>query len=123
MNHPSAGCPTSAAAARAVVKAVLTGDGRDLDAPDAVDALLVVTELVTNAIRHGGAVTYFEARIESGFLRLVVGDTSTAHPVTRTSLLGRMGGYGWPLIRRLAEEVTVVSDPAGKRVTAVLKMP
>ncbi|MFG2621799.1 ATP-binding protein [Streptomyces sp. NPDC048507] len=122
MNHPSAGCPTSAAAARALVKAVLAGDGLDPDAPGAVDALLVVTELVTNAIRHGGAVTYFEACVDSGFLRLVVGDTSTAHPFTRSSLPGRIGGYGWPLVRRLAEEVTVVSDPGGKRVTAVLKM-
>ncbi|MFD3808592.1 hypothetical protein ACFWTC_34625 [Streptomyces sp. NPDC058619] len=38
------------------------------------------------------------------------------------SSLGRPGGYGWPLVQRLAEHVGIISLPDGKIINAVLRL-
>lgn len=114
--------PQSAAAARDRVGEVLLRAGVALDGVTASDALLVTSELVTNAIRHGGGVTVFRAEAADGVLRLSVGDGSPLLPVSRTGTAERPGGYGWPLVQRLAERVDCRTGPGGKTVTAVLRL-
>ncbi|WP_411104694.1 ATP-binding protein [Streptomyces sp. cmx-4-9] len=121
MDFPTA-LPPTAAAARAAVAALLVAEGRPLDTTAADDALLVVSELVTSAIRHGGGLTSFEARFSDARLHLSVGDASTAPPVARAPSPGRTGGYGWPLVQCLTEEAAVVTGAHGKTVTTVLHM-
>ncbi|MFJ4923786.1 ATP-binding protein [Streptomyces sp. NPDC088725] len=86
------------------------------------DLVLVVSELVTNALRHAGQVTALHLRADRRSLQIVVDDPSSAHPLDRTpDLTGHTGGFGWPMVRRLAEKVTVHSRPGGgKSVRAVL---
>ncbi|MFI5671023.1 ATP-binding protein [Streptomyces sp. NPDC051704] len=118
----SAGPPVSAAAARARVGEVLLRAGVSLDSGTAADVLLVTSELVTNAIRHGGGVTAFRADVTQGVLRLSIGDASTLVPVPRTGTVERPGGYGWPLVQRLAERVECRAHREGKTISTVMRL-
>ncbi|MEK8169378.1 ATP-binding protein [Streptomyces sp. M19] len=86
------------------------------------DILLVTSELVTNAIRHGGAsrasgpcAPRRAARDRPRRERRVPAVAPHADPAS-----GAIGGYGWPLIRRLATEVTVTACPGGGKQISVL---
>ncbi|NSL42731.1 ATP-binding protein [Streptomyces sp. 8P21H-1] len=121
----------SAAGAREEVRRVL-GDfyGARADDDPAVrttvgDALLVTSELVTNAIRHGGGLLGFEARVSEDELVLHVTDASPREPATpATAHPGTPGGFGWALVRRLCREVAVRRRPdgGGKTITARLAL-
>ncbi|MFJ9598207.1 ATP-binding protein [Streptomyces virginiae] len=108
--------------ARRSVGALLARVGISLDSILAADALMVTTELVTNALRHGGGLTLFRIAVIGRALHLSVGDASTAPPVTRPYRPGRSGGYGWPLIQRLTHRLTVRLHPDGKIIKAVLPL-
>lgn len=120
--------PVDAAEARRRVKALLGAAlGRSpLSTQDTVvaDALLVTSELVTNALRHAGGVTAFEAMADRVGLRLVVEDASTGLPSTKEpSGDFTPGGYGWPMICRLATSVTVSLLPSGgKRIQVFMPL-
>ncbi|WP_063828155.1 ATP-binding protein [Streptomyces sp. SPB78] len=87
------------------------------------DAVLVASELVSNAVRHAGGVTGFRVSVGDGEVEISVSDGSDAMPVERTPRpLVREGGYGWGLVRRLAR-VEVVEEPgSGKTVRARLPL-
>ncbi|MFJ9127366.1 ATP-binding protein [Streptomyces sp. NPDC102340] len=86
------------------------------------DALLVVSELITNALLHAGAVTGFCARLAGNELQLRVSDASPEVPKDLSPVLGRQGGYGWTIVQRLCSRVQVDREPGGKTVTAVLAL-
>lgn len=91
------------------------------------DALLVTSELTTNAILHGGGVTDFQVDVDGPGVRVSVSDRSDALPVAvpRTDPHGRLrhGGHGWPIVCRLARDVRVSDLPAGgKCITAVVPL-
>ncbi|MFF0549873.1 MULTISPECIES: ATP-binding protein [unclassified Streptomyces] len=117
-----AGPPDSAATARERVRELLLLAGVSLDSVTAADALLVTSELVTNAIRHGDGVTAFHADIAGGVLRLSIADASPRLPAARTGTVEHPGGYGWPLIQRLAEHVDCSARPDGKTITTALRL-
>ncbi|MFD7079319.1 ATP-binding protein [Streptomyces sp. NPDC059918] len=116
------GPPGTAADARARVCEVLLLAGVSLDSVTAADALLVTSELVSNAIRHGGGVTAFRAGVADGLLYLSIGDASPLLPAPRTGTVERPGGYGWPLVQRLAERVDCRTHPEGKTISTVLRL-
>lgn len=90
-----------------------------------IDLILVVSELVTNAVRHGGGIAAFDVALTPEGVRLNVRDHSAAVPV---SLHGhgvlprahQANGYGWPLINRLSSEVDVQRRAAGGKTISVL---
>ncbi|MEW2133094.1 ATP-binding protein [Streptomyces sp. NPDC005435] len=91
------------------------------------DALLVASELTSNAIVHGGGITGFEVDVDSAGVRLSVSDRSDEPPVctarSRESDHSRTGGRGWPLVCLLARDIRVSGLPCGgKRVTAVVPL-
>ncbi|MFC9843252.1 ATP-binding protein [Streptomyces sp. NPDC060223] len=123
--------PRSPAEARQAVRRAIEGRFRGsgtTDDEDAVsDALLVASELTTNAIRHGGGVTDFQVTLAGREVLLSVSDRSEQLPLV---VRGgdeledlRVGGHGWPIVCRLARDV-VVSDlhAGGKRITAVVPL-
>ncbi|TRV80822.1 ATP-binding protein [Streptomyces sp. 130] len=126
--------PRNAAAARGVVTELLAAhfgaalDGWPVHVVD--DTLLVTSELVTNAFRHGGRLTAFEAEITGAGLRVTVGDASSERPA-ELPVAGarvraeapRIGGYGWPLVRLLADRVFVDVHADGKRITVEMALP
>ncbi|MEU4126835.1 MULTISPECIES: ATP-binding protein [Streptomyces] len=114
--------PSSAAAARERVRELLLLAGVSLDSVTAADALLVTSELVTNAIRHGDGVIAFQADIADDVLRLSIADANPRLPAARTGTVDHPGGYGWPLIQRLAEHVDCSTRPDGKTITTALRL-
>ncbi|WP_405455624.1 ATP-binding protein [Streptomyces sp. NBC_00101] len=121
--------PRDAAAARAIVRELLDEQfctllGMDPDDVVISDAMLVTSELVTNAIRHGGGLTGFSARLSGEGLLLDVADASSAEPRTEVTLPDtvRVGGYGWPLVRRLSKRVTITRLTCGKRISVLITL-
>ncbi|MBL1288194.1 ATP-binding protein [Streptomyces sp. For3] len=121
--------PRNAAAARDAVVRVLRErfcGGRGEEPAEVVvgDALLVTSELVTNAVRHGGGLTGFTTEITAEGLLLTVSDASTRPPVTaeRDPAVVTVGGYGWLLVRRLAKRVSVTYLPDGKHIAALIPL-
>ncbi|MEU5627072.1 ATP-binding protein [Streptomyces tendae] len=123
---PAPGAGVGAAAARAYAESVARtgwgGPGREVREEDVVDLLLVVSELVTNAIRHGDGLAGFEARPTEEGLWIAVHDHSAvvpraayAFPTTHPG-----GGYGWPLVARLARDIAVEVRPEGGKTISAL---
>ncbi|MFI6358757.1 ATP-binding protein [Streptomyces sp. NPDC050743] len=91
------------------------------------DALLVTSELTTNAILHGGGITGFDVDVDSGGVRVSVSDGSDELPVAAAPVDERghtgLGGRGWPIVCRLSRDVRVAQLPCGgKRITAVVPL-
>ncbi|MFJ1611099.1 ATP-binding protein [Streptomyces sp. NPDC088253] len=122
--------PPNAAAAREAVTELLTSRSCGLEGEkpaDVVvaDALLVTSELVTNAFRHGGGLTGFAAELTDKGLRIAVGDASTRAPVVQEkgdAGAAQIGGYGWLLVRRVATNISIAFHPGGKHITALIPL-
>lgn len=128
--RPSGGTRVaSAAAARAHAEAMVREqwglDGRTPHRQDMIDLSLVVSELVTNAIRHGAGLAGFDTWTTEDGVRIAVHDHSDAVPeaAAGTGAPGaadRVGGYGWPLVVRLARDIEVRGRPGGGKTVSVL---
>ncbi|MFF0277742.1 ATP-binding protein [Streptomyces sp. NPDC004330] len=114
--------PATAGAARDRVRDLLHTTGRAPPSRAVVDdILLVVSELLTNAYRHGGGLTGFTAHLVDGALVVCVTDASPVIPRTRTdSHPTAPGGFGWSLIRQLSRQVTITPLGSGKTIQVVL---
>ncbi|WP_240800675.1 MULTISPECIES: ATP-binding protein [unclassified Streptomyces] len=97
------------------------------------DAVLVTSELVTNALRHGGGMTSFDVEVTDEGCRVSVGDRSDRLPESAGPGDGggcdgegggpRVGGHGWRVIRRLARSVTITPQAhGGKRVSVLISL-
>ncbi|MET7636613.1 ATP-binding protein [Streptomyces sp. NPDC005078] len=84
--------------------------------------VLVVSELVTNALRHGGGTCTLALTAHPDTIEVAVHDRSHDAPRMRTpDLNGGTGGFGWPMVNRLARAAAVTRHAAGgKTVSALL---
>jgi anti-sigma regulatory factor (Ser/Thr protein kinase) len=106
--------PAAAAEARGQVRAAICA----WDAPADVDvAILLTSELVTNAIKHtaGDGVT-LGIQCASDQLRVEVHDTSSSLPVLRDAPADADTGRGLVLVASLASEWGFYPTPIGKTV-------
>ncbi|MFB0631290.1 ATP-binding protein [Streptomyces sp. AB3(2024)] len=111
------------AEARDAVRAVLDGLHQPVMAAEAADTVvLVVSELVTNAVRHGGGTCTLELTAHEESVEVAVHDSSPHAPRMRTpDLHGGTGGFGWPMVNRLARATAVTRRASGgKTVSALL---
>jgi anti-sigma regulatory factor (Ser/Thr protein kinase) len=104
-------------AARRAVVAMLAGWGfRD---PDWIDsASVVVSEVVSNAVRHGGGCVELHLEAHDGVVVVSVADGSPAVPRRRDP--DGVGGRGIALIEALAAGWSVQNYKGGKRVRVEL---
>jgi anti-sigma regulatory factor (Ser/Thr protein kinase) len=93
---------------------------RDVDEPAAADAALVVSELVTNALRHGKGATVLRAVATDTELQLSVTDSGDDEPRILPLDPNRIGGLGLLIVDRIAADWGVASFPGGKTVWAIL---
>ncbi|WP_420037208.1 ATP-binding protein [Streptomyces sp. cg28] len=84
------------------------------------DALLVVSELVGNALNHGGGVNHFCTREQDGEFVVEIGDRSSVPPRTIPYDPSVPGGFGWLMVHSLSRSVTVRHHEEGKIIIAVL---
>ena len=113
---------TSPAEARAVVEAI----GSDLPEPVLIDAKLLLTEVVTNAIRHadrGMQAVIIRIRSSNHFVRVEVLDPGPMfNPDPRPPGTGARGGRGLYLVDTVATAWGVEPDEAGKKVWFELQL-
>jgi anti-sigma regulatory factor (Ser/Thr protein kinase) len=85
-------------------------------------AALLVSELVSNAVRHAGTGLVLELALEfcDRWLRLEVADADPHPPLPRTPAALDESGFGFVLIEALADQWGVREIAAGKGVWAEL---
>lgn len=84
------------------------------------DAQLVISELVTNALRHGLGEVVARVQLTATEVQLSVTDAGQTLPELRPQRPGRIGGMGLFIVARLAADWGVAPFPGGKTVWAVL---
>ncbi|MFD4261789.1 ATP-binding protein [Streptomyces sp. NPDC058534] len=113
--------PESAAAARRLVRTALAAWSLDEQIDD---AMVVVTELVSNAVGHGrlSSIRVVVSRLADNCVRIGVVDRSKAIPMMRTDFHGeQVRGRGLLLVDALAERWGTDLYRWGKQVWAELK--
>ncbi|MFE6176047.1 ATP-binding protein [Streptomyces sp. NPDC056464] len=112
----------SIAEARAAVRAPLAQADHHPDEGYGQDAQLVVSELVTNALRHapGPGRLALEVTSDAAVLRITVSDTSPRPPELRTPDARRVGGHGLRLVTRPCDRLHAIALDTGKQVVAHL---
>jgi anti-sigma regulatory factor (Ser/Thr protein kinase) len=88
-------------------------------------AELVVSELVSNSVKHAGDYGDLEIEIvaDGDTARLSIADGSPDHPVLRAAGEHRDGGLGLHLVARVSSRWGVEDYLFGKRVWALLDTP
>jgi signal transduction histidine kinase len=84
---------------------------------------LIVSELVTNAVRHAEPPVCLELQADDERVTVAVADGSPGRPVPRPAAADAEGGRGLPMINLLAAETGVRPNPPGKTVWAALSRP
>jgi anti-sigma regulatory factor (Ser/Thr protein kinase) len=103
--------------ARGAVSSLLNGWG--LADPEWSDAALtVISELVSNAVRHGGGQLVVEVEAHGRLVTLSVADGSSVLPARRSP--DGTGGLGLRIIEAMTTRWYVESHEGGKRVRAEL---
>ncbi|MFI5672848.1 ATP-binding protein [Streptomyces sp. NPDC051704] len=116
-----AGSTTSVSGARDSARHFLTDLLPAVAAETAETVIMVVSELVTNALRHGGGTCTMGLAAHPDSVEVAVHDSSPRTPRMRTpDLNGGTGGFGWPMVNRLAHTTTVTPHPAGGKTISAL---
>lgn len=116
------GCPDAVPLARAHTRGFLSATPTT-EQRLVSDALLAVTELVANAVRHAPGPCELRLADDGCSLTIAVTDTSALRPYPRAPDADS-GGFGLHLLERLAGTLDVREAPhGGKTVAAVLPSP
>lgn len=107
--------PSELAAARRAVAEHLQRHG----ASNIESAILVASELVSNALLHGGGVGRVVVECDSTTIRITVHDDAPELPQPRR-VPPPVGGRGLHIVQRLAQDWGAVPCPDGKDVWAQL---
>jgi anti-sigma regulatory factor (Ser/Thr protein kinase) len=91
--------------------------------PISDELALVVSELVTNAVRHAEPPVRLELQADDERVTVAVADGSPGRPVARPAPADAEGGRGLPMIDLIAAETGVRPSPPGKTVWAALTRP
>ncbi|MGI5256784.1 ATP-binding protein [Streptomyces angustmyceticus] len=112
--------PESVAVARRLVRCALTAWGMEELADDGA---VVVSELVTNAVRHARSevIRLVVSRLDSATVRIGVVDKSKAPPRPRQPGTEDDSGRGLMLVAALADDWGTDPLPWGKRVWSELR--
>ncbi|MBN0044965.1 ATP-binding protein [Streptomyces actuosus] len=113
--------PTEVGRARRWARSRLAGSGIEAGDPLAETLILLVSELVTNAVVHTGLPAVLRLSLpcvaaESAPVRLEVADGSGRAPVPRCAGDDATGGRGLALVDGLADRWGWSAEGAGKRI-------
>ncbi|MFG3659320.1 ATP-binding protein [Streptomyces sp. NPDC047706] len=109
--------PTEVGRARRWARSRLAGCGIAADEPLAETLILLVSELVTNAVVHTGCPAVLRLSLpQPATVRVEVADGSTRAPVPRWADGDETGGRGLALVDGLADRWGWSPDGAGKQI-------
>jgi anti-sigma regulatory factor (Ser/Thr protein kinase) len=79
---------------------------------------LVVSELVTNALKYAPGPVLMELRLTDQVVDVVVWDSDPMVPAARAADPDRIGQHGLEIVQAVTAELLVEQQPVGKRITA-----
>jgi anti-sigma regulatory factor (Ser/Thr protein kinase) len=95
----------------------------DASAAQLGDIAMIVSELVTNAVRAGAQSIEVSITLDNGEVRIEVTDTVAGWPTLREASADDATGRGLPLVAAIAQSWGVdPNDPTGKHVWATLQL-
>ncbi|WP_344076702.1 ATP-binding protein [Streptomyces crystallinus] len=83
---------------------------------------LVVSELVTNALKYAPGPVLLDLRVAAGMVEIAVWDSDPVLPMARAADVGRVGQHGLEIVMAIAQGFEAQREPVGKRVTARLAL-
>jgi anti-sigma regulatory factor (Ser/Thr protein kinase) len=101
-------------AARAFLARLLDGWGIADEVID--DASLLASELMSNAVKHGGGVVDLQIEAEDGLLHVGVHDNSDGAPTITEAGPSSPGGRGMWIVQSVAHDWGTDPDASGKTV-------
>ncbi|MEV5900585.1 ATP-binding protein [Streptomyces sp. NBC_00015] len=81
---------------------------------------LVVSELVTNALRYAPGPVLLQLRIAGAAVEIAVWDSDPVLPVPQGPDPTRVGRHGLEIVQAVVENFVVAQEPVGKRIVARL---
>ncbi|MFE9813363.1 ATP-binding protein [Streptomyces sp. NPDC005227] len=81
---------------------------------------LVVSELLTNAFRHGSGRCRLDLNVVGGCVRVAVWDASTVLPMPQAPDPSRVGQHGLEIVMAVSRNFEVRREATGKRVVAAI---
>ncbi|WP_380163374.1 ATP-binding protein [Jannaschia sp. R86511] len=106
--------PASVRLARDFVATTCTTAGTDIDVRDA--AVLLTSEIVTNAFTHGLSEARLSVHAQPQQVRVEVADDNSQHPRTPEPDTAALDGRGIAIVEFVAARWGVRDDPYGKTV-------
>ena len=85
-------------------------------------AQLVVSELITNALKYAPGPVLLHLHIDDGTVEIEVWDTDPALPWARAADAGRVGQHGLEIVMAVVRDFEARREPVGKRITARLAL-
>ncbi|MER5858242.1 ATP-binding protein [Streptomyces sp900105245] len=79
---------------------------------------LVVSELVTNALKYAPGPVLLDLRIVGDTVEIVVWDSDPVLPIARAADAGRVGQHGLEIVMAVCQGFEAQREPVGKRITA-----
>ncbi|MFF4021145.1 ATP-binding protein [Streptomyces sp. NPDC001843] len=79
---------------------------------------LVVSELVTNALKYAPGPVLLDLRITGEAVEVAVWDGDPVLPVARAADAARVGQHGLEIVMAVAQGFEAQREPVGKRITA-----
>ncbi|MET8079195.1 ATP-binding protein [Streptomyces sp. NPDC005303] len=79
---------------------------------------LVVSELVTNALKYAPGPVLLDLRIVGDAVEVVVWDSDPVLPMARAADVGRVGQHGLEIVMAVTQSFNAQRASVGKRITA-----
>ncbi|MEU0221277.1 ATP-binding protein [Streptomyces sp. NPDC006265] len=79
---------------------------------------LVVSELVTNALKYAPGPVLMDLRMDGEAVKVTVWDSDPVLPRARAADAGRVGQHGLEIVMAVAQGFEARKEPVGKRITA-----
>ncbi|WP_053846169.1 ATP-binding protein [Streptomyces sp. NRRL B-24085] len=92
--------------------------GRGVSAYTVGTVQLIVSELVTNALKYAPGPVRMELRVTGAGVEVVVEDSNPALPAAHATDPDRVGRHGLEIVRAVAEDLDIQRLAPGKRITA-----
>ncbi|MGW5480659.1 ATP-binding protein [Streptomyces sp. NPDC004008] len=83
---------------------------------------LVVSELVTNALKYAPGPAVLDLRVTGAVVEVAVWDSDPVLPVARAADAGRVGQHGLEIVMAVDQGLEAQREPVGKRITARLAL-
>ncbi|MET7733067.1 ATP-binding protein [Streptomyces sp. NPDC005402] len=79
---------------------------------------LIVSELVTNALKYAPGPVFMELRITGSRVEIVVSDSNPTMPSAQPTGADRVGQHGLEIVRAVTQYLDIQRQTVGKRITA-----